>query len=102
MLCPPQKLMDKTRSVTKMVVRNLPPQMTVQSLSAVFSAHGAVRSVSLATDVMTGWCRGLGFVSLDEPRTGATLDALDGSRLGGNVIRVALERKTVPPNRSDT
>lgn len=94
--------MDKPHSVTKMVVRNLPPHMTVQGLSALFSAHGAVRSVSLATDVMTGWCRGLGFVSLDEPRTGAALDALDGSHLGDHVISVALERKTVRPYRSDT
>jgi hypothetical protein len=85
--------MHKTLSVTKMVVRNLPPQMTLQSLRAAFSVHGDVRSVSLATDVMTGWCRGLGFVSLDELQTGAALDALNGSRLGGNIIRVSLEKK---------
>jgi RNA recognition motif-containing protein len=85
--------MHKTLSVTKMVVRNLPPKMTLQSLRAAFSVHGDVRSVSLATDVMTGWCRGLGFVSLDELQTGAALDALNGSRLGGNIIRVSLEKK---------
>jgi RNA recognition motif-containing protein len=89
--------MDKPCSVTKMVVRNLPPQVTPQSLSAAFSAHGDVRSVSLATDVMTGRCRGLGFVSLDESLSGAALDALDGSRMGGNIIRVSLEQKASRP-----
>jgi RNA recognition motif-containing protein len=87
--------MNKPHSTTKMVVRNLAPQMTVEQLSHLFAAHGAVRAVSLATDVMTGRCRGFGFVSLDELRTGAALDALDGSRLGGRVISVTLERKPV-------
>lgn len=94
--------MDKTNSVTKMVVRNLPPHTTVQGLSALFSAHGAVRSVSLSTDIMTGWCRGFGFVSLDELQTGAALDALNGSRLGGRIISVSIEQKTIRPYRSDS
>lgn len=78
-----------------MVVRNLSPHMTAEHLSRLFSEHGAVRSVSLATDIMTGCCRGFGFVSLDELQTGAALDALDGSSLGGRIISVAIEQKTV-------
>jgi len=77
-----------------MVVRNLSPQMTTKTLSKLFSEYGAVRSVRLTTDIMTGRCRGVGFVSLDELETGAALDALDGSSLGGRVLQVTIEKKT--------
>jgi len=87
--------MNRAHATTKMVVRNLSRHMTVERLSSLFSEHGAVRSVSLATDVMTGRCSGIGFVSLDESRTGAALEALNGSSLGGRVISVTMERKTI-------
>lgn len=83
--------------MTKMMVHNLSSHMTVEGLNSLFSEYGAVRSVSLATDVMTGRCRGFGFVNLDELEIGAALDALDGSRLGGRVLRVTLEQKTLRP-----
>jgi hypothetical protein len=51
--------------------------------------------VRLATDIMTGSCRGVGFVSLDEASNGAALAALDGSSLGGRTISVTIERKPV-------
>ena len=81
--------------MTKMMVHNLSSQMTVESLNNLFSEYGAVRSVSLATDVMTGRCRGFGFVNLDELEIGAALVALDGSRLGDRVLRVTFEQKTL-------
>lgn len=83
--------------MTKMMVHNLSSHMTVESLNSLFSEYGAVRSVSLATDIMTGRCRGFGFVNLDELEAGAALDALDGSRLGGRVLRVTFEQKTLWP-----
>ena len=83
--------------MTKMMVRNLSSHMTVESLNSLFSEYGAVRSVSLATDVMTGRCRGFGFVNLDELEAGAALHALDGSYLGGRILRVTLEQKTLRP-----
>jgi len=86
--------MHKKYAMTKMVVQNLAPHMTVESLNNLFSAYGAVRSVSLATDIMTGRCGGFGFVSLDEPEAGAARDALDGTSLGGRRLRVTIEQKT--------
>ncbi len=83
--------------MTKMMVHNLSSHMTVESLNSLFSEYGAVRSVSLATDIMTGRCRGFGFVNLDELEAGAALDALDGSCLGGRVLRVTFEQKTLRP-----
>lgn len=81
-----------------MMVHNLSSHMTVESLSSLFSEYGAVRSVSLATDVMTGRCRGFGFVHLDELEIGAALDALDGRCLGGRVLRVTFEQKREYPH----
>jgi len=83
--------------MTKMMVHNLSSHMTVEGLNSLFSEYGVVRSVSLATDVMTGRCRGFGFVNLDEPEIGAARDALDGSCLGGRVLRVTFEQKTLRP-----
>jgi len=83
--------------MTKMMVHNLSSHMTVESLNSLFSEYGAVRSVSLATDVMTGRCRGFGFVNLDELEIGAALDALDGSCLDDRVLRVTFEQKTLRP-----
>ena len=86
-------------SVTKMIVRNLSPHTTVESLDRLFTDFGTVRSVSLATDVMTGLCGGFGFVHLYENETGAALSALNGKEFGGSVLRVALEQKQFPSSR---
>jgi RNA recognition motif-containing protein len=79
--------------MTKMMVQNLSSRTTVESLNRLFSEFGAVRSVSLATDIMTGRCGGFGFVDLDEQQTGAALYAMNGRRLGDRVLRVTFEQK---------
>jgi RNA recognition motif-containing protein len=84
---------DKKNLMTKMMVQNLSSRTTVESLNRLFSEFGAVRSVSLATDIMTGRCGGFGFVHLDEQQTGAALCALNGRRLGDRVLRVTFAQK---------
>jgi len=42
---------------------------------------------------MTRRCRGRGFVHLDEPQTGAALDALNGRLFGNRVLCVTYEKK---------
>ena len=79
--------------MTKMMVHNLSSHTTVEGLNSLFSEYGVVRSVSLATDVMTGRCRGFGFVNLDEQQTGAALKALNGRCLGDLILRVTFEEK---------
>jgi len=84
---------DKKNLMTKMMVQNLSSRTTVESLNRLFSEFGAVRSVSLATDIMTGRCGGFGFVHLDEQQTGTALSALNGRYLGDRVLHVTYEQK---------
>ena len=79
--------------MTKMMVQNLSPSTTTESLNKLFAKFGTVHSVSLATDIMTGRCGGVGFVNLDEQNDGAALFALDGKCLDGRVLSVTVERK---------
>ncbi len=79
--------------MTKMMVENLSPRTTAESLDKLFAEFGTVHSVSLATDVMTGRCGGFGFVNLYEQDDGAARYALDGRRLDGRVLRVTFESK---------
>jgi RNA recognition motif-containing protein len=70
--------------------------MTVEHLDRLFADFGVVRSVSLATDIMTGRCGGFGHVHLDEEEAGAALYALNGKDLGGRVLSVIVEQKRIP------
>ena len=79
--------------MAKMMVQNLSPSTTTASLSKLFAKFGTVQSVSLATDIMTGRCGGVGFVNLYEQNEGAALFALDGKLLDGRVLSVTLEKK---------
>lgn len=84
---------DKKKYMTKMIVKNLSPRTTVESLNKVFSEFGAVRSVRLATDVMTGRCRGFGYVHMDEQESGVALDELNKRYIGDRLLNVTLEQK---------
>lgn len=86
--------MYKHHFTTKMVVRNLAPNTTVEKLNFMFEEYGAVHSVKLMTDVMTGRCGGVAFITVDEQITGSACDALNGSRHEGRVIQVSIEQKS--------
>lgn len=79
--------------MTKMMVENLSPRTTAESLGKLFAEFGTVQSVSLATDIMTGRCGGFGFVNLYEQDDGAAVSALDGRCVDGRVLRVTFETK---------
>jgi RNA recognition motif-containing protein len=79
--------------MTKMMVQNLSPRTTVESLKSLFSKFGVVRSVSMATDIMTGRCGGFGFVHLDEQQTGIALCTLNGTYLGDRALHISYEQK---------
>lgn len=87
----------KHHLTTKMVVRNLAPNTTVEKLNFMFERYGAVHSVKLMSDVMTGRCGGVAYVAVGEEVAGSARNALDGTRHEGRVIRVSIEQK---PGRS--
>ncbi len=82
--------------MTRLVVNNLSPNATVESVRRLFSSLGTVRSVDLATDIMTGRCGGFGFVRMNELEPSAAATALLGLHMDGRMLRVAIEQKGDP------
>jgi RNA recognition motif-containing protein len=75
----------------RMFVGNLSPDSTEQSVQALFSEYGTVRSIRLVADVFSGKCRGFGFVEMEGHEARAAIAALDGKTVGGNSLRVRFE-----------
>jgi RNA recognition motif-containing protein len=79
----------------KLFVANFPYSTTDEELSGLFSPHGNVLSVKIATDRETGRSRGFGFVEMgSEQEADNAIRELDGYQLGGRslAVRVAEER----------
>jgi RNA recognition motif-containing protein len=49
----------------KMFVGNLPPEASEESVREMFAAFGTVRTISVASDIFTGKCRGFGCVEME-------------------------------------
>jgi RNA recognition motif-containing protein len=64
----------------KLYVGNLPHQMTEEELRALFSEAGAVASVKIITDRMTGQPRGFGFVEMETKSDGQRAISMINSR----------------------
>lgn len=85
------------RNTTKLALRNLAPNTTGKTLNSMLQVHGDVRSVQMMTDVMTGHCSGVAYVTVDDLVPGSARAALNGSFCGGRIIQVSIEHK---PGRS--
>ena len=79
-----------------MSVRGLPRSATEESVTALFSQYGVVRSLKLARDLFSGECRGFATVDMEGHEARSAMSALDGSSFEGSVIRVGPDR---PRNR---
>lgn len=80
----------------KILVRNLPRELTEAELLALFSGYGAVQYCTLVMDRETGKSKGFGFVEM--PRAGEARMAIKGlnaRELGGSRIRVKKAEKRV-------
>jgi RNA recognition motif-containing protein len=77
----------------KMFIGNLPQDATEESVHAMFSAYGTVRSISVASDIFTGRCKGFGFVEMEGHEARAAQAALDGNLVSGadRSLRVRFE-----------
>jgi RNA recognition motif-containing protein len=76
----------------KLFVGSLPPTTTEESLTALFSGFGTVRSVKLVKDLFSGHCKGFGFLEMEGHEARAAIAALDGKSFEGNQIKVKYEQ----------
>ena len=76
----------------KMYVGNLSPDTREDDVRELFSQHGTVRSIRLASDVFTGKCRGFGFVEMEGHEARAAIAALNGAMFKGKPLKVNEER----------
>jgi len=73
----------------KLLVRNLPRDLTEAQLRALFESCGAVQSCSLVMDEKSGQSKGFGFVNMPKPgEAKAATRQLNGKELSGFRIRV--------------
>ena len=80
----------------ELYVGNLPWSMTNESLTALFTTHGAVTQSKIVMDRDTGRSRGFGFVSMANDAEGQkAIAALNGSQQEGRAmtVRVAEPRQ---------
>ena len=90
----------------KLFVANFPYSTTNEELSGLFSPHGNVLSVKIATDRETGRSRGFGFVEMADDDARKAIDELTGANMGGRSITVNEARPRAPrenrgPRRDD-
>lgn len=69
-------------------VGNLPWSATEDELTQMFSAHGEVISVRIATDRETGRSRGFAFVEMPTEAADAAIAALSGASMGDRPLTV--------------
>ncbi|MCU7816255.1 MAG: RNA-binding protein [Candidatus Thiodiazotropha sp. (ex Lucinoma kastoroae)] len=73
-------------------VRGLPRSTTEESLMALFTEYGVVRSLKMAKDIFSGNCKGFATIDMEGHEARAAIAALDGSELSGSMIRVGPDR----------
>ncbi|MCF6354444.1 MAG: RNA-binding protein [Candidatus Polarisedimenticolaceae bacterium] len=73
-------------------VRGLPRSATEESVTALFTEYGLVRSLKMAKDLFSGDCKGFATIEMEGHEARAAMAALDGSEFGGSLIRVGPDR----------
>ena len=75
----------------KLFVGSLPPTTTEDSVRALFSQYGTVRSLKLAKDLFSGKCKGFGFLEMEGHEARAAIAGLNGKSFEGSLIKVKFE-----------
>jgi len=77
----------------KLFVGSLPPTTTEESLQALFSEFGTVRSIKLVKDLFSGNCKGFGFLEMEGHEARAAIAGLNGKSFEGNLLKVKYEEE---------
>jgi RNA recognition motif-containing protein len=81
----------------KLFVGNLSYSTGEAELRQAFESIGALRSVAIITDRMTGQPRGFGFVEFERSDDAQrAIESLDGQQVGGRKISVNIARERTP------
>lgn len=76
----------------KLFVGSLPPSSTEESVQALFSQFGTVRSIEIAKDLFSGNCKGFGFLEMEGHEARAAIAELDGKSFEGSYLKVKFEQ----------
>lgn len=76
----------------KLFVRSLPKATTEDSLTALFSTYGVVRSLKLVKDLFSGECKGFATIEMEGHEARAAIAALDGFEIDGRQIKVGIDQ----------
>jgi RNA recognition motif-containing protein len=76
----------------KLFVRGLPATTTEESLGALFSTYGKVRSLKLDKDLFTGKARGTALIEMEGHEARAAIAGLEGTEFQGRTIYVGLDK----------
>jgi RNA recognition motif-containing protein len=82
----------------RLFVGNLPSDATEESVQALFSEYGKVRSIQLIADIFSGKCRGFGFIGMEGHEARAAIAALDGNLYHGKPLKVKFEEPSAGRN----
>jgi cold-inducible RNA-binding protein len=80
-------------ATAKLYVGGIPYRTTEDEMRTAFEEAGAVTSVSIIMDRMTGRSRGFGFVEMaSEAEAQAAIDRWDGKEMDGRMLSVSMAR----------
>jgi RNA recognition motif-containing protein len=79
----------------KIYVGNLPFTATESDVRALFSPHGVVHSISLATHRSGDLPRGFGHIEIDDEAAAGAIQALNGYTMSGHRLMVNEARPPV-------
>ena len=78
----------------KIIVLNLPREVTELELANLFKNHGKVESATLVLNKDKGTSKGFGFVEMpDSEEANNAIKALHNKKVGGNKIRAKVADK---------
>jgi RNA recognition motif-containing protein len=73
----------------KILIRNIPREISEQEVRHLFEAFGTIQSCTLVLDASTGKSKGFAFVEMPKPgEAKAAIKTLNGTKLNDQPIRV--------------